>query len=231
MEFYTIASSSAGNAALVCHEDTHILIDAGVSCRRITQSLAALDLTLEDIAAILITHEHVDHVRALGTLQKKCAVPLYANDRRLYPVYEMCQAHGVPVILMLGGRAGPDVSYSNPEIISRIAADFPRGRFMASHGGWPWVQAVIGACFWQENIWLCPDMYLMNNSGAQDYVAAANTWLRDRFLFGSAYPLMPIGESLAIFKSLFREDVLPRLLWKNASELFNIQLPQEETSC
>ena len=79
MEFYTIASSSAGNASLVCHEDTHILIDAGVSCRRITQSLAALALTLEDIDAILITHEHIDHVRALGTLQKKCAVPLYAS--------------------------------------------------------------------------------------------------------------------------------------------------------
>ena len=79
MEFYTIASSSAGNASLVCHEDTHILIDAGVSCRRITQALASLDLTLEDIDAILITHEHVDHVRALGTLQKKCAVPLYAS--------------------------------------------------------------------------------------------------------------------------------------------------------
>ena len=79
MEFYTIASASAGNASLVCHEDTHILIDAGVSCRRITQSLAVLNLTLEDIDAILITHEHIDHVRALGTLQKKCAVPLYAS--------------------------------------------------------------------------------------------------------------------------------------------------------
>ena len=44
MEFYTLASSSAGNAALVCHNDTHLLIDAGISCRRITQSLAALDL-------------------------------------------------------------------------------------------------------------------------------------------------------------------------------------------
>lgn len=44
MEFYTLASSSAGNAALVCHENTHILIDAGISCRRITQSLAALSL-------------------------------------------------------------------------------------------------------------------------------------------------------------------------------------------
>ena len=35
MEFYTLASSSAGNAALVCHNDTHLLIDAGISCRRI----------------------------------------------------------------------------------------------------------------------------------------------------------------------------------------------------
>ena len=156
-----------------------------------------------------------------------CAVPLYANERRLYPIYEMCLAHKIPVILMLGGRAGPDVSYSNHEIISRIAADFPNGRFMVSHGGWPWVQAVIGACFWQENIRLCPDMYLMNNSGAQDYIAAANTWLQDRFLFGSAYPLMPIVESLASFKTLFKEEVLPKLLYKNAAELFNIQLPQE----
>ena len=79
MEFYTIASSSAGNAALVCHEDTNILIDAGVSCRRITQTLTTLSLTLADLDGILITHEHIDHVRALGTLQKKCAVPLYAS--------------------------------------------------------------------------------------------------------------------------------------------------------
>ena len=79
MEFYTIASSSAGNAALVCHEDTNILIDAGVSCRRITPTLTTLSLTLADLDGILITHEHIDHVRALGTLQKKCAVPLYAS--------------------------------------------------------------------------------------------------------------------------------------------------------
>ena len=70
MEFYTIASSSAGNASLVCHEDTHLLIDAGVSCRRITQALASLDLTLEDIDAILITHEHVDHTSGLGRMQR-----------------------------------------------------------------------------------------------------------------------------------------------------------------
>ena len=79
MEFYTLASSSTGNAALVCHNDTHLLIDAGISCRRITQSLAALDLTLDDLDGILITHEHIDHVRGLVTLAKKCPAPLYAT--------------------------------------------------------------------------------------------------------------------------------------------------------
>ena len=54
MEFYTLASSSAGNAALVCHNDTHLLIDAGISCRRITQSLAVLNLTLDDLSLIHI---------------------------------------------------------------------------------------------------------------------------------------------------------------------------------
>ena len=67
MEFYTLASSSAGNAALVCHNDTHLLIDAGISCRRITQSLAVLDLTLDDLDGILITHEQDLHVRSFRT--------------------------------------------------------------------------------------------------------------------------------------------------------------------
>ena len=79
MEFYTLASSSAGNAALACHNDTHLLIDAGISCRRITQSLAVLNLTLDDLDGILITHEHIDHVRGLTTLAKKCPAPLYAT--------------------------------------------------------------------------------------------------------------------------------------------------------
>lgn len=150
--------------------------------------------------------------------------PWYGDDRRLYPIYEVCAAHGIPVIIMLGGRAGPDVSYSNPVIISRLARDFPGINFMVSHGGWPWVTQILGACFWQENIYLCPDMYLMNAPGAQDYVAAANTFMRDRFLFGSAYPLMPIEDSLNKFRSLFREDVLPGLLWQNAARLFGLSV-------
>lgn len=79
MEFYTIASSSAGNVALVREGDTCLLIDAGITCRRIERALSALGLRLSSLSGILITHGHGDHVRGLGTLQKHCFAPLYAS--------------------------------------------------------------------------------------------------------------------------------------------------------
>ena len=79
MEFFTLASGSSGNAALVRQQNTTLLIDAGISAKRIAQSLAEAGLSLDMLDAILITHEHVDHVRGLQTLCKKCVVPIYAS--------------------------------------------------------------------------------------------------------------------------------------------------------
>lgn len=74
-----MASGSSGNAALVSCGDTHLLLDAGISLRRIRQSLAELDLAMEDIDALLITHSHKDHICALSTLLKHHALPIYAT--------------------------------------------------------------------------------------------------------------------------------------------------------
>ena len=79
MEFYTLASGSSGNCSLVCAGDTLLLIDAGISCRRIEQSLRALGRTLGDLTAVFITHEHADHVGGLATLSKKSAAPVYVT--------------------------------------------------------------------------------------------------------------------------------------------------------
>ena len=78
-----------------------------------------------------------------------------------------------------------------------------------------------------ENIYLCPDMYLFNCSGAADYIMAANNFMQDRFLFGTAYPLMPIVDCVSHFKGLFKPEVLPKLLYKNAAKLLDIELPEE----
>lgn len=75
----TLASGSSGNALLVSGEDTHILIDAGISCRRITTALNELQVDPASLSAVLITHEHTDHVCGLATMVKKLPVPIYAS--------------------------------------------------------------------------------------------------------------------------------------------------------
>ena len=74
--FRTFASGSTGNAALLSCGDTHLLIDMGISCRRVCQALAGLGLGPGDLSAVLITHEHSDHIKGLATYVKKYATPI-----------------------------------------------------------------------------------------------------------------------------------------------------------
>ena len=80
IEFYTLASSSSGNAALLCTAGARLLIDAGISCARIRRVLAERGLTLEELDGILITHAHTDHISGLATLVKRCSVPIHCSE-------------------------------------------------------------------------------------------------------------------------------------------------------
>lgn len=75
-----MASGSKGNAAFMQCGKTKILIDAGISCRRIQQGLKKYGCTLEDIDAIFITHEHADHVNGLPMVLKKSHMPVYTTQ-------------------------------------------------------------------------------------------------------------------------------------------------------
>ncbi len=79
LTLHTIASGSEGNCLLIRDETTCLLVDAGISCKRITSALCQLNLTPEDLDGILITHEHTDHICGLATLIKKHRVPIYAT--------------------------------------------------------------------------------------------------------------------------------------------------------
>ena len=78
MRVCTFASGSSGNCALVSFGDTHLLLDAGISYRRICVALSALGLAPSRLSGVLITHEHSDHISGLRTMAKRCAVPVYA---------------------------------------------------------------------------------------------------------------------------------------------------------
>ena len=75
----TLASGSSGNCALLSDGETHLLLDAGISCRRICTALAGLNIPPESIAGVLITHEHADHISGLATLHKRFRLPVYTS--------------------------------------------------------------------------------------------------------------------------------------------------------
>ncbi len=74
-----LGSGSAGNCTLIESDTTRLLVDAGLSARQITQRLAACGRNVEQVDAVLLTHEHRDHTRALGVLCKTRTLPVYAN--------------------------------------------------------------------------------------------------------------------------------------------------------
>lgn len=77
MRLTTFASGSSGNCALVCSGGTALLLDAGISFRRIKSALARCGLGMEKLAGVLVTHEHSDHVNGLRTLLKYAPILLY----------------------------------------------------------------------------------------------------------------------------------------------------------
>lgn len=73
-------SGSSGNSVYVSCGSFRLLVDVGMTASRIEAELREIGVELRDIDAILITHEHVDHIRALGVICRKYGIPVYANE-------------------------------------------------------------------------------------------------------------------------------------------------------
>lgn len=79
MDFCSIASGSSGNCIFVGTDETSVLIDAGISGKRVVAGLASIDRKPEELDAIFVTHEHSDHIKGLGVLARKYGIPVYST--------------------------------------------------------------------------------------------------------------------------------------------------------
>ncbi len=79
MKLCSIASGSSGNCIFAGSESTSILIDAGISGKRVENGLNTIGYTGKDLDGILVTHEHSDHIKGLGVLARKLHLPIYAT--------------------------------------------------------------------------------------------------------------------------------------------------------
>lgn len=80
MRLLSIASGSSGNCIYVGSDDTHILVDAGISAKKIEEGLRSIELAGNELDGIFITHEHADHINGLGVLMRRYHIPVYASQ-------------------------------------------------------------------------------------------------------------------------------------------------------
>ncbi len=93
MKFCSIASGSSGNCIFAGSASTSILIDAGISGKRVENGLNTLGYTGKDLNGILITHEHSDHIKGLGVLARRLQIPIYATSGTIGAILG-CQSLG-----------------------------------------------------------------------------------------------------------------------------------------
>ncbi len=83
MELCSIASGSSGNCICVGTDASHLLVDAGISGKRIETGLNSVGLKTSEMKAILVTHEHIDHIAGLGVLARRYGLPVYGTQGTL----------------------------------------------------------------------------------------------------------------------------------------------------
>lgn len=89
--FCPLASGSKGNCIYFGTENTKVLIDAGISTRQTKQRLAEIGVDIEDIDAIIVTHDHRDHIQGLRVMAYKMGIPVFANQETAKGIVEHFQ--------------------------------------------------------------------------------------------------------------------------------------------
>jgi len=96
MKLCSIASGSSGNCIYIGSNDTNLLVDAGVSAKRIECGLSEIDIRPDTLQGILITHEHSDHISGLGILARKYHIPIYGTYETLKAIQKVKSLGAVP---------------------------------------------------------------------------------------------------------------------------------------
>jgi predicted TIM-barrel fold metal-dependent hydrolase len=191
--------------------------------------------------AIVNPHEIMNAVRELEWTVKelgfRCvyASPyrwgIRADDHKFYPIYAKAVELDIPVIIYstMNYRTDLPMDIGRPLYLDKVAMDFPELKIVASCGGWPWINEMVGVARRHQNIYIDTSIHRPKHlakpgSGWEMLMQFGNTLLQDRIVFGSGSGDMgmPIREIVEEMRELpLKDEVREKWLYHNAARLFN----------
>jgi uncharacterized protein len=181
--------------------------------------------------------EEIEHaIKTLGLMGVKYQPPVQGfspNDRQFYPIWDLLQALGAPVLIHCGttaigsgepGGLGFKLGHARPiPNIDDVAADFPYLNIVAAHPGWPWTEELIAVAIHKANV-------SIDISGwGPKYIPAPlkhdmQRRLQDKVLFGSDYPGWSPGQCCDEWEMEgFRPGVVEKLFYQNATRILKLE--------
>ena len=152
---------------------------------------------------------------------------VYPNDPRMFPIYEVCQDLGLPILFHTGttGLGDCEIKYSKPEFLDEVCQRYPDLKVVMAHFGWPWPDVAMAVALRNPNAFVDVSGWRPRYI-PQGVLTYLNGILKDRFLFGTDYPMMRHSEWMEDFNASLRpklkDGVADRLLSLNAQRLLGI---------
>ncbi len=156
----------------------------------------------------------------------------YANDRRMYELYEVIAAAKLPALFHTGQTAvgqgagaggGIRLKYGNPIYLDDVAVDFPDMPIIMAHPSFPWQEEALAIALHKAQVYIDLSGWSPKYFPPQ-LVQYANTLLKNKVLFGSDHPMITTDRWLADFQTAgFREEVTPLILKENAAKLLGLR--------
>lgn len=149
--------------------------------------------------------------------------PMAVDDARMEPIYAYCEEYDIPMVVGFGGMLHPSLDLMDPKGVDRIALRYPNLRMLLSHGGWPFVQEVVWIALMRKNVYLMPDLYMYQTPFTAEYAAAVNTVIKDKIIYGSAYPIVSQKESVNNYLNCgVRGEFLENMMFNNALQFLGV---------
>lgn len=177
----------------------------------------------------VLTHA-IEKMQLRGLKLAPAMQEFYADDKKVYPVYERAQELGIPILFHAGlsWEPGSRLKYGHPTHFEDVAADFPKLRIVLAHLAWPWVVDAVALALKYPNVSLDTSALYFDNP--RDFLRYAMTQqvpltvfersLRHQLVFGSNNPRIEIKSMAKAVRSLgFSDECLELIFRINAEKL------------